>query len=60
MVWECDEEAVNRMYALLDSDQPGEKKEYEWGSVGLKKCPMIDYVISMEANMVFPCSVRQG
>lgn len=31
-----DEEAVNRMYALLDSDQPGEKNDYEWGSIGLK------------------------
>ena len=30
------EEAVNRIYALLDSDQPGEKKDYEWGSIGLK------------------------
>nr|WP_317399528.1 sensor histidine kinase [uncultured Gemmiger sp.] len=29
-------EEVNRIYALLDSDQPGEKKDYEWGSIGLK------------------------
>lgn len=29
-------EAVDRIYALLDSDQPGEKKDYEWGSIGLK------------------------
>lgn len=29
-------EDVNRIYALLDSDQPGEKKDYEWGSIGLK------------------------
>lgn len=29
-------EEVDRIYALLDSDQPGEKKDYEWGSIGLK------------------------
>lgn len=29
-------EAVDKIYALLDSDQPGEKKDYEWGSIGLK------------------------
>lgn len=31
-----DEDAVNKLYALLDSDQPGRKREYEWASIGLK------------------------
>lgn len=31
-----DEEALNSLYALLDSDQPGHKENYEWASIGLK------------------------
>lgn len=30
------QEAVKKLQALLDSDQPGQKKAYEWGSIGLK------------------------
>ena len=31
-----DEDALNRLYTLLDSDQPGHKENYEWASIGLK------------------------
>ena len=31
-----DEDALNKLYALLDSDQPGHKENYEWASIGLK------------------------
>ena len=31
-----DEDALNKLYTLLDSDQPGHKENYEWASIGLK------------------------
>ena len=31
-----DTDALNKLYALLDSDQPGHKQDYEWASIGLK------------------------
>ena len=31
-----DEAALNKLYTLLDSDQPGHKENYEWASIGLK------------------------
>ena len=55
-----DEDALNKLYTLLDSDQPGHKENYEWASIGLKNVHDRAAATSTAATTALRCTCTPG